>query len=155
MSFLRERWEKNWPGMRAALLGGLPRFVLSERPAELGDAVPVFCYHTVDHATLEADLGIPLEIEDSPFRDIGRYLTSYVRRLRPNGRDRCVTVIIPEFIVSKAHHHFLHGQTALLVKRHLLFQEGVVVASGPDHVQDAGIPSGPAERGGVGPDHHR
>jgi amino acid transporter len=83
---------------------------------------------------LEADLGIPLEIEDSPFRDIGRSLTSYVRRLRPNGRDRCVTVIIPEFIVSKAHHHFLHGQTALLVKRHLLFERGVVVASVPYHL---------------------
>jgi peptidoglycan/xylan/chitin deacetylase (PgdA/CDA1 family) len=56
MSFLRERWEKNWPEMRAALLGGLPHFVLSKQPAELGDSVPVFHYHTVDHEELEADL---------------------------------------------------------------------------------------------------
>ena len=56
MSFFRERWEKNWPEMRAVLFGGFPRFVLSERPAELGASVPAFYYHTVDYETLEADL---------------------------------------------------------------------------------------------------
>jgi peptidoglycan/xylan/chitin deacetylase (PgdA/CDA1 family) len=56
VSFLHERWEKNWPEMRAALLGGLPRFVVSEKPAELGNIIPVFCYHTIDHETFEADL---------------------------------------------------------------------------------------------------
>ncbi len=37
----------------------------------------------------------------------------------------------PEFIVDKRRHQLLHGQTALLVKRHLLFEPGVVVASVP------------------------
>lgn len=30
---------------------------------------------------------------------------------------------------------FLHGQTALLVKKHLLFERGVVVASIPYHLE--------------------
>ena len=47
-----------------------------------------------------------------------------------------VTVVIPEFIVSKVRHQTLHGQTALLVKRHLLFEEGVAVASVPYHLDD-------------------
>jgi hypothetical protein len=74
---------------------------------------------------------VPLEIEDSPFRDIGYSLTQYVRAFRPDAVDRMVTVVIPEFVVSKLRHQLLHGQTALIVKRHLLFEPGVVVASVP------------------------
>jgi hypothetical protein len=77
---------------------------------------------------------IPLELEDSPFRDIGQSVTHYVRQLRPDGVDRVVTVIIPEFVVRKSRHQLLHGQTALLVKRHLLFETGVVLASVPYHL---------------------
>lgn len=73
----------------------------------------------------------PLEIEDSPFRDIGRSLVEYVRQFRPDGVDRVVTVVLPEFVVKKRRHAVLHGQTALIVKRHLLFEPGVVVISVP------------------------
>jgi amino acid transporter len=73
----------------------------------------------------------PLEIEDSPFRDIGTSLMHYVRQFRPDGLDRVVTVVIPEFIVNKKRHQVLHGQTALIVKRHLLFEPGVVTVSVP------------------------
>lgn len=84
---------------------------------------------------LESRIPHPLEIEDSPFRDIGASMTHYIRRFRPDGVNRVVTVVIPEFIVSKRRHQLLHGQTALLVKRHLLFETGVVVASVPYHVE--------------------
>jgi hypothetical protein len=30
--------------------------------------------------------------------------------------------VTPESVVNKMHHQILHGQTALLVKRHLLFE---------------------------------
>jgi amino acid transporter len=83
---------------------------------------------------LEAEIPHPLEIEDSPFRDIGRSLRDYVRRFNPDGVDRIVTVVIPEFIVEKRRHAVLHGQTALLVKRHLLFEQGVVLVSVPYHL---------------------
>ncbi|MBA2272425.1 MAG: APC family permease [Actinobacteria bacterium] len=74
---------------------------------------------------------LPLEIEDAPFREIGSSLTQYVRQFRPDGTSRVVTVVIPEFVVRKRRHQVLHGQTALVVKRHLLFEGGVVVASVP------------------------
>ena len=79
---------------------------------------------------------VPLELEDSPYRDIGQSLVNYVKGLEPDGSNRVVTVVIPEFVVGKVRHHFLHGQTALLVKRHLLFEKGVVVASVPYHLND-------------------
>ena len=48
-----------------------------------------------------------------------------------------VTVVLPEFVVEKRRHQILHGQTALVVKRHLLFEKGVVAASVPYHVREA------------------
>jgi hypothetical protein len=84
---------------------------------------------------LDAHIQHPLEIEDSPFRDIGRSLTHYIRQFRPNGMDRVVTVILPEFVVGKWRHQVLHGQTALIVKRHLIFEPGVVVVSVPYHLE--------------------
>ena len=84
---------------------------------------------------MKAGVPLPLELEDSPFRDLGESLTRYVRQFRPDGVERVVTVVVPEFVVQKARHRFLHGQTALVVKRHLLFERGVVVASVPYHLE--------------------
>ena len=74
---------------------------------------------------------VPLELHEAPYRDIGTSLTRYIRALEPDGVNLVVTVVIPEFIVKRIRHQILHGQTALLVKRHLLFEPGVVVASVP------------------------
>jgi hypothetical protein len=85
---------------------------------------------------LENRIPVPLEMHESPFRDIGRSLTDYVRSFRPDGVNLVVTVIIPELVVTKLRHQLLHGQTALLVKRHLLFEPGAVVASVPYHLDE-------------------
>jgi hypothetical protein len=86
---------------------------------------------------MENRIPVPLEIHESPFRDIGGSLVDYLAQFRPDGRNRVVTVVIPEFIVHRLRYQFLHGQTALLVKRQLLFETGVVVASVPYHLEDA------------------
>ncbi|HET7481314.1 MAG TPA: APC family permease [Actinomycetota bacterium] len=80
---------------------------------------------------LAARIPHPLEIDDSPFRDIGISLIQYIRPFEPDGIRSVVTVVIPEFIVTKRRHHFLHGKTALIVKRHLLFEPGVITVSVP------------------------
>jgi amino acid transporter len=84
---------------------------------------------------MESGIPVPLELQESPYRDIGHSLASYLKQFRADGRERVVTVVIPEFVVDKVRHQFLHGQTALLVKRHLLFEPGVVVASVPYHLE--------------------
>jgi peptidoglycan/xylan/chitin deacetylase (PgdA/CDA1 family) len=52
----KNMWRKNWPEARAAVTGGLPRFVFESRPPPLGSNVPVFCYHVVNPQRFEADL---------------------------------------------------------------------------------------------------
>ncbi|MDQ3767726.1 MAG: hypothetical protein M3346_10320, partial [Actinomycetota bacterium] len=85
---------------------------------------------------LEHGIQHPLEIEDSPFRDLGSSLTHYVRKFKADGTKRVVTVIIPEFITPKRRHRLLHNQTALTVKGRMLLEEGVVVVSVPYHLHD-------------------
>jgi hypothetical protein len=84
---------------------------------------------------LASGIQIPLEIEDSPFRDIGGSLRSYLDRFDCDGVNRVVTIVMPEFVVRKRRHSLLHGQTALLVKRHVLFEPGVVAVSVPYHLE--------------------
>jgi len=46
-----------------------------------------------------------------------------------------VTIIVPEFVVAKWYHQFLHNQTALAIKGAMLFEPGVVVTSVPYHLR--------------------
>lgn len=84
---------------------------------------------------LEARIPHPLEIEASPFRDIGLSLREYIRQFEADGTNRMVTVVLPEFVVGKRRHQILHGQTALVVKRHVLFERGVTAVSVPYHLE--------------------
>jgi hypothetical protein len=78
----------------------------------------------------EWDPGLPLEVIDSPFREIGEPLRDYVRTLRsdPNA---VVTVVLPEFLPAKLWHHMLHNQTALTLKNLFLREPGVILTSVP------------------------
>lgn len=83
---------------------------------------------------LDVGVPVPLEIEDSPFRDIGTALVGYLDQLGAGASTHIVTVIIPEMVVGTSRHQLLHGQSALILKRHLLAQGGVVTVSVPYHV---------------------
>jgi len=86
------------------------------------------------NAWLRSRIPHPLEMEESAYRDLGTSLKEYIRRFSADGIDRVVTIVIPEFIVKKRRHQILHGQTALIVKRRMLFENGVVVVSVPYHL---------------------
>lgn len=86
-------------------------------------------------AWLEAAIPHPLEIDDSPFRDLGHSLLNYIRTFEADGSNIVVTVILPEFVTQRRRHQILHGQTALIIKRHLLFEPGVVTVSVPYHLE--------------------
>lgn len=75
-------------------------------------------------------LGIPLDIVEAPFRDLGGPMLEEVRRhtARP---DTLVLVVIPELVLTKWRHLLLHNQNALFVKRLMLFEPQVVLASVP------------------------
>jgi amino acid transporter len=77
--------------------------------------------------------GVALTIVDAPFRDIGPPLLEEIRR-HTRERDTIVTVVMPEFVVRRWWEHLLHNQTALYLKRLLLFEPGVVLISVPHRV---------------------
>ncbi|HEX9775548.1 MAG TPA: APC family permease [Actinomycetota bacterium] len=86
----------------------------------------------VDWGAAGAD--VPLEAVDSPFRSVTGALLRYVRTLRAQRPDAVVSVILPEFVVRRWWHQFLHNQTPLAIKAALLFEPGVVVTSVPYHL---------------------
>ena len=86
--------------------------------------------HRIQEEWFDARLPIPLDIVEAPFRDLTEPILEEVRRftIRP---DTVVNVVIPEFVVRRPWHLFLHNQTALFVKRLLLFEERAVLTSVP------------------------
>lgn len=78
----------------------------------------------------EKGMQIPLDIVEAAFRDLTGPMLDEVRRFtkRP---DTLVMVIIPELVLSKWRHMLLHNQNALFVKRLMLFEPQVVLASVP------------------------
>jgi len=79
---------------------------------------------------------IPLVVLESPYRSIVRPLLEYIDRIERQGEGRYLTVVIPEFVPSHWWQHFLHNQTALLIKAALLFRPGKVSISIPYHLGD-------------------
>lgn len=74
--------------------------------------------------------GRPLELVESAYRDLGDAVRDYVRSVAGT-EDTIVTVLLPEFIVSKWWQHILHNQNAFDVKWTLLREPNVVVTSVP------------------------
>jgi hypothetical protein len=76
-----------------------------------------------------APMGATLEIEEAPYRDLGDPLLRYLRRLTAD-EGTLVVVVMPELVLHGAQ-RLLHNQRALYVKRLLLFEPRVVLASVP------------------------
>jgi amino acid transporter len=72
---------------------------------------------------------IPLELDDAPYRDIGTPLRTYLRDLTEDGRTE-VVLVLPELVV-RGLSRTLHNQKALYLKRLLLFEPHVILASVP------------------------
>jgi hypothetical protein len=77
------------------------------------------------------DARMPLEVLAAPYRDIGDPLLAYLRELTGEGYD--VLVVLPELIL-RGWARLLHNQRALYVKRLLLVEPHVILASVPYHL---------------------
>jgi hypothetical protein len=72
---------------------------------------------------------IPLEVDEAPYRDVGRPLLQYLRELTAEEGTE-VLVLMPE-LYTRGWRRLLHNQRALYVKRLLLFEPNVILASVP------------------------
>jgi amino acid transporter len=79
----------------------------------------------------EHDIGVPLTVIESPYREITRPIIDYVKSRRSDSPRDVVTVFIPEYVVGRWWEHLLHNQSALRIKTRLLFEPGVMVTSVP------------------------
>src|SRR5579862_5425047 len=72
---------------------------------------------------------LPLDVDEAPYRDIGLPLLAYIRELTADG-ETAVLVVMSE-LVTRGWRRLLHNQRALYVKRLLLVEPGVILASVP------------------------
>ena len=97
----------------------------------------------VDHRQVEQDwerfnFDIPLEIVDSPYRELTAPVNRYLDRLEARWTSDRVTVVIPEFVVGlRSITNVLHGQNGLALKLSLLGRANTAVLSVPFHVRSA------------------
>jgi amino acid transporter len=90
---------------------------------------------------------IPLEIIDSPYRELVAPVERYLDELDARWKSDRITVLIPEFVVGiRSFSNILHGQSALGLKLALLDRPATVVTSVPFHL-NADLPSEPAKVG--------
>jgi len=73
--------------------------------------------------------GVPLEIVEDPYRDIGQPLLEYLRQVTADP-EAVAVVVMPELIV-RGTDRLLHNQRALYLKRLLLFEPQVILTSVP------------------------
>jgi len=86
----------------------------------------------------EFDIKVPLHIESSPYRELTGPVISYLDELDAQFDNDIITVILPEFVLTKWWEQLLHNQSAFLLKARLLFRRNTVVVSVPYHIERSG-----------------
>jgi amino acid transporter len=94
----------------------------------------------------ERNLGVPLKVLYSPYREIVRPIVDYAVQIRKANPRGVVAVYIPEYVVGRWWEQLLHNQTALRLKGKLLFTPGVMVTSVPYQLESSVIARDRARR---------
>jgi len=111
------------------------RAVLYARSLGFRDTKAVsFAFEESDAREIERDwerfpTGVPLEVLEAPYRDVGSPLLGYVRQITADP-EAVAVVVMPE-LVARGVDRLLHNQRALYLKRLLLFEPRVILTSVP------------------------
>lgn len=82
----------------------------------------------------EYNLDIELQTLYSPYRELTGPVLAYLDELDEEYKDDIITVVLPEFVLTKWYEQLLHNQSALVLKARLLFRPNTVVTSVPYHL---------------------
>ncbi|HWW43997.1 MAG TPA: APC family permease [Acidimicrobiia bacterium] len=83
----------------------------------------------------DLDIGITLDVVDSPYRDITRPILKFINEMDDRRAGDVITVVLPEVVVHHWYHQVLHNQTALALKGRLLFRPNTIVISVPTQIE--------------------
>jgi amino acid transporter len=89
------------------------------------------------------EIPVPLHIIASPYRELAGPVLTYLDELDAEDENDIITVILPEFVLTRWWEQLLHNQSALVLKGRLLFRRNTVVVSVPYHI-DGGRVAVPA-----------
>jgi amino acid transporter len=89
----------------------------------------------------EYDIDVPLEFVYSPYRELTKPVLRFLDGLEQRWHNDTITVIIPEFVVTRWWEQIFHNQSALLLKGRLLFRRSTMVTSVPYHVDRNTVPT--------------
>jgi amino acid transporter len=69
----------------------------------------------------EYNIGIPLVIKDSPYRELIKPLLDYIESDEHSSKwGEMITIVMPQFVVEKVWENALHNQTSMLIRTRLL-----------------------------------
>jgi amino acid transporter len=111
------------------------RAVIYARNLGLDDTKAVFFTDEEDEAQeMRAEwkrfsIDLPLEVIESPYRDLGKPLLTHLRRITAD--PEAVAVVVMSELVVRGTDRLLHNQRALYLKRLLLFEPRVILTSVP------------------------
>jgi amino acid transporter len=89
----------------------------------------------IQHQWEAHGLDIPLRILSSPYRDLSGPVLAELDALDAENDHDIITVVLPEFVLTRWWEQLLHNQTALVLKGRLLFRRNTVVVSVPYHIE--------------------
>lgn len=97
----------------------------------LGVKVEAHAARELQHRWTEMDIGVPLVILDSPYRDIVGPVMDYVKSIHRESPRDVVVMYVPEYIVGHWWERMLHNRSTTRLRELLLRTPGVVVAAVP------------------------
>lgn len=83
------------------------------------------------------NVGVPLVIKHSPFRDVYEPLVKFIDSEEHASKPgEIVTVVVTQFVITKWWHNVLHNQTSLFIKNMLYKKRNIVVITVPYIIQE-------------------
>lgn len=76
-------------------------------------------------------IDVPLKVVLSPYRELAGPVLAELDELDRERDNDIITVVIPEFVLTRWYEQLLHNQSALVLKARLLFRRNTVVVSVP------------------------
>jgi hypothetical protein len=83
-------------------------------------------------------IDVPLRVLSSPYRELSGPVLAELDQLDAQYDNDIITVVLPEFVLTKWWEQLLHNQSALVLKGRLLFRRNTVVVSVPYHIEADG-----------------